>query len=193
MLEWIPWVIVGMNALASILWGVQARRALKEQIAAKDAALLARDAQIETLRELTSAKVMEHFSAMKSQLEGFIDMLEKQINEKDRELQGLKDDKVSRSELIDEWQKRKVLALEVLREKEKLLEAVLEERGREVAFPLDLNYFSPKARDWVIKHQSEILSGSVSPEELAQQTGLHIAEARGFSDAIRRRLKIQIK
>jgi len=53
------------NAAASIFWGVNYKRAT-------DRLLEAKDAQMATLRELTSAKVFEHFQSTKALLEDSI-------------------------------------------------------------------------------------------------------------------------
>jgi hypothetical protein len=60
--------------------GVEARRAQNQQLAAKDAALLAKEAQIDSLRELTSTQVREHYLATKAQLEDYIEQLKSQVN-----------------------------------------------------------------------------------------------------------------
>jgi len=73
---------VGCNCAASIAQifeRIRSDRSPRAEIAAKDAALAAKDSQIETLRELTSVRVREHYLATKTQLEDYIEKLKRQI------------------------------------------------------------------------------------------------------------------
>ncbi len=81
------------NAAVSVFWGVRYKRANDQLVAAKNA-------QIETLRELTSTKVLEHFRDTKA-------VLEDSIRTKEEEIRELKNDHISREQLIHKFQKTK--------------------------------------------------------------------------------------
>lgn len=77
------------NAAASIFWGVNYKRAT-------DRLLEAKDAQMATLRELTSAKVFEHFQSTKA-------LLEDSIRDKEDQIRALLEDRQSsKDELRDQ-------------------------------------------------------------------------------------------
>jgi hypothetical protein len=84
------------NAAASIFWGLRAKRAHEDLIRIKDELVRVKDSQLEAVREFTSAKVLEHHQATKK-------MLEEALSVKEEELRALRDDHVSRKELVEKF------------------------------------------------------------------------------------------
>lgn len=99
--DWIPWGIVALTASAQLIEILRSSNAHKSEIKAKDAALAAKDAQLETLRELTSVRVREHYLATKAQLEQYVEDLKRQLEESERETLALRDDHISKKVLLD--------------------------------------------------------------------------------------------
>ncbi len=99
-MTWIDLIYAGAifaSALATILawvaklwWSKEYAAAKDETIRAKDAQIAALEAQLDTFRELTPMKIREYFVSVKDQLEEYNDMLKKQVEEKDRQIEVLR-------------------------------------------------------------------------------------------------------
>jgi hypothetical protein len=127
------------NAAASVFWGVRYKRAT-------DRLLEAKDAQMATLRELTSTKVFEHFQTTKT-------LLEESIRDKEEQIRALREDqqlsKHERRERLIQMKHQLEIVLQLSTESFKREVRMLEAPGRidALEFPLDLKELESILRD----------------------------------------------
>jgi len=77
---------VALAWVAKLRWSNEYTAAKEEVLKAKEAQIKSLENEINNLRELTSPKLLEYFTAVKSHLEGFLEEKEKELREAENRL-----------------------------------------------------------------------------------------------------------
>ncbi|MCH8039436.1 MAG: hypothetical protein IH977_03715 [Nitrospinae bacterium] len=95
-LDWVLLVLLFINGLVSILWGVHYSRAKTETISAKEAVISAKNAQIEaldreieSLKYLTPMKLQEYLGSTKEAYEEWVANLQEKLDLANETIKGL--------------------------------------------------------------------------------------------------------
>jgi len=168
-------VIYALAALASaaaavLAWLAKIRWA-NEYKEAKEAQISHLESEIKSLERLSPPVLKEWLEASQVMAKAQVETKDREIGTLKEQIEALRNEDLSRTQVIAELEH---LAADL----------ELEKKGLQTKFPLDQFQYEPGVRNWIIRNTEDIVTGRLTPEELATVTGMPIPQARGFLIAL---------